>query len=259
VTEDLEQTARRIAERGPEMLTERIRAAFEEATAVHEDALTLQDEQLEQMAQRAADRADGMQWRRALAAVATQELGIGLGEALSHPAVVRAHAILGAPSYEEGLARLGPLPVAGGHAAEEPEDVEPAEPEDAALLEPVTPAEEPEAELDHHEPRPDPSAPLRVTGTHLGGIADLASPEHGVELWFSEEGLDIIRPTSEPLGRLSWGELQALEVPQARGRFVRRRRLQAYLVVRGRDGDASFEIPGLTPDELRQQLAPLME
>ena len=40
--------------------------------------------------QSAADRADGLQWRRALAEVAAEELGVTSPEALSHPAVARA-------------------------------------------------------------------------------------------------------------------------------------------------------------------------
>ena len=98
-----------------------------------------------------------------------------------------------------------------------------------------------------------------MRGVHLGGIADLASPEPGVELWFSDEGLDIIRATKEPLGRLSWEELRALEVPPARGRFGRRQTSRAFLVIRGDHGDASFEIPGVSPDELREHLAPMLD
>jgi hypothetical protein len=235
---ELEQTARRIAERGEDALIARLRGAFEEAAAAHADALALEDGQLERLVQGAAERADGLQWRRALAAVATDELGIGLGEALGHPAVVRAHAILGAPSYEAGLARLGPL---AGHPETGEIEVHLA----------VTDSREREQ---HESEADEPGLPIRVTATHLGGIADLASPEPGVELWFSEEGLDIIRPSKEPLGRLTWDEVRGLEVPEMRGRFARRRRSQAYLVIRGQEGDASFEVPGMTPEELREQL-----
>src|SRR5689334_43239 len=87
VTETLDHTARRIAERGREELVARLRPAYQEAASAHADVLELDDDQLEQMVQSAVDRADGLQWRRALAAVASDELGIGLGEALAHPAV----------------------------------------------------------------------------------------------------------------------------------------------------------------------------
>ena len=67
MTDTLEETAQRIAERGRDALLERLRPAFKDAAAKHADVLELSDEQLEQMVQRAADRADGLQWRRALA------------------------------------------------------------------------------------------------------------------------------------------------------------------------------------------------
>jgi hypothetical protein len=103
---DVEQAASRIAQRGRDALLARLRPAFHEAAAAHADLLELSDEQLEELVQRAADEADGLQWRRALAAVAAEELEISLGEALGHPAVARAHQLLGAPSYEDSLAAL---------------------------------------------------------------------------------------------------------------------------------------------------------
>ena len=106
MTDTLELTAKRIADQGRDALLARLRPAFADAASAHAGSLQLDDEQLEQMVQRAADRADGLQWRRALATVASEELGIGLGEALGHPAVERAQAIVGAPSYEDGLAAL---------------------------------------------------------------------------------------------------------------------------------------------------------
>jgi hypothetical protein len=106
VTDTLELTAKRIADRGRDALLARLRPAFADAAGAHAEILKLDGEQLEQMVQRAADRADGLQWRRALATVASEELGIGLGEALGHPAVERAQAIVGAPSYEDSLAAL---------------------------------------------------------------------------------------------------------------------------------------------------------
>ncbi len=87
MSDELEQTAQRIADRGREALTERMRPAFAQAAAAHADVLALGDEQVEAMVQRAVERADGMQWRTALATVASEELGIELGTALGHPAV----------------------------------------------------------------------------------------------------------------------------------------------------------------------------
>ena len=81
MTETLEHTAQRIADKGRDALLDRLRPAFAEATRAHAGLLDLDAEKVERMVQRAADRADGLQWRRALASVATDELGIGLGEA----------------------------------------------------------------------------------------------------------------------------------------------------------------------------------
>jgi len=102
----LEHTARRLAERGHDALLGRLRPAFAEAAARHSDVLTIEPDQLEEMVQHAAERADGLQWRRALASVAVEQLGISLSEALTHPAVARAQTITGAPSYEETVAKL---------------------------------------------------------------------------------------------------------------------------------------------------------
>ncbi|HTW12266.1 MAG TPA: hypothetical protein VME01_05960, partial [Solirubrobacteraceae bacterium] len=108
---DAQAVAEQIAARGREALVQRLRAAYAEAAAAHADVVSLDDERIESMVQAAADRADGLQWRRALANVAVDELGISLQEALSHPAVTRAQEIVGAPSYEASLAELIARPV----------------------------------------------------------------------------------------------------------------------------------------------------
>jgi hypothetical protein len=346
VTDTSEQTAEQIAARGREALIARLRPAFEEAAAAHSDVLQLGPEQIETMVQRAADRADGLQWRRALASVATEELGISLGEALSHPAVARAHELVGAPSYEDSLAELGPAtPRSGGVQTKAPEL--PAEPEPAAEAASAEPAEhgpeqasvaievdepspegaETETEQGDEQPEPgtheyhdpdldeededeahehaddddpegaanadvehdeedheraldgahaigdpgtaeyeledleeyyDDDEGLRVSVVHLGGIANLAPSETDIELLMSVEGLDIIRGSSDVLGRLEWDQVKALEVPLARGRRRMRKPGPTHLVVRTQRGDASFEVPEVTPEELLQHLAPVI-
>jgi hypothetical protein len=319
VTETVEHTARKIAEQGREALLARLRPAFEQAAATHGEGLELDEEQLERMVQRAADRADGLQWRRALAQVATEQLGIGLGEALGHPAVARAQAIVGAPSYEEALGDLGggkpaPAEEAAAEPASEPEpEPEAAEAPDADASEPSEPAaedeskptpdepadeESPEPEVEkapdeqaesaeepEHEPAPvaaptpapaasmparapapapaaaDTAAPsaLRLRAVHLGGIANLAPAEGDLELHLSDAGLDIVRgPERTPLGRLTWDEIVALEAPAVGGRFRRKRQGDAHMVIRSAQGSASFEIPGVTTDELSEHLAPML-
>jgi hypothetical protein len=108
---DVETQAHQIAARGREALVERTRTAYSDAVAAHADVISLDDEHIEAMVQSAVDRADGLQWRRALADVAAEEFGISATEALSHPAVLRAQTLVGAPSYEQSLAELIARPV----------------------------------------------------------------------------------------------------------------------------------------------------
>jgi hypothetical protein len=310
VSEDVEQAAERIAERGREALVARLRPAFEEAAAAHADVLELTPEQLEEMVQKAADRADGLQWRRALASVACEELRIPLSEALGHEAVVRAQELVGAPTYEESLAELaaaaraaegagaGGAPEAGESAVgDEPEAAPAGLAEDAQEEEPAPTAryeldelgqeqepyeeeeleeeefeaealeeEEPEAEEFEAEELEEEEQPyeeeerggeLRISVVHIGGIANLAPAEPGIELKLAEPGLDIVRSEGEVLGRLEWDQVRALEVPPPRRRL--RRGAATHLVIRTARGDASFEVPGISADELREQLSPILE
>jgi hypothetical protein len=314
MTDTDDHVAERIAERGRGALLERLRPAFRDAADAHSDLIQLDHDQLEQMVQRAADRADGLQWRRALASVATEELGIGLGEALGHPAVERAQRIVGAPSYEESLAELGlvsetkafedgaaepeidpevvsedasELAAAEAEAAveeveheehvavedaaleaqDESEQSEPESPDDAATDPSATEpsATEPSATESSEPERPEPDSPvtadastLRVNAIHQGGIANLAPEEGGLEIQLSEAGLDIARDDGDILGRLPWNEIDAIEVPAARG-MRRRRKRDAQLVVKTSQGEATFSIPSVTPDEFRQLLNPVVE
>lgn len=442
----VDSLAQQLAAQGRDALVERLRGAYADAAAAHSDIVRLDDARIEQMVQDAADRADGVQWRRALATVASQELGIDLSAALSHPAVARAQKLVGAPSYEDSLAELverkyepattsptpalddsGPLtavpaladpgtaipaapdpltavpatpdpvsaPTSGvtaesdGHhtgeaVIEEPEPLDgdggqddflppptplrPATPElqlphvddhagpanvpvaadlaggaleehdptdehrppppthtiggelsahtatpsprpagavppaDFSHLQPVEshvphdfaeheePAEHdpPTAAWDPHEdgawddeeefedddlaahpteahPAPEQAAlpldddddELRLSAFHLGGVANLATNKDAIDVLLSAHGLDILRPTGEIIGRLGWTEIENLEVPQPRGRRLRRAKGDtATLIVRTRHGDASFDVPGFSAEELRDLVEP---
>jgi hypothetical protein len=288
VTTDFsESDAQRLADRGRDALIERLRPAFYETAREHADILKLDDEQIEDMIQRAADRADGLQWRRALAALATEELGLSLGEALSSPVVARAQKLADAPSYEESLAALGldqpaarsaapASPAAGETTVAEDEAAAPPAPnlDDAAVAEdePVSDAEpaakheievEPEPagleEDDERVPAADGTTPesLRLDATHLGGIATLEAGEPDLELRIGAHGLDIARKPGRVLGRLRWREIRTLEVQTPRGLRRRRRGERAHLVIRTQHGDASFEVP-TSEAALQEQLAPLI-
>jgi hypothetical protein len=240
VTDALEQTARRIAERGRPALLEFLRPAFRRAAADHADVVGLDADQLERMVQAAADRADGLVWRRALAGVAREELGISLGEAVGHQAVARAQAIVGAPAYI-----APPDGAAGDRARPRPDEAagdegEPIEATNAGPSEPLAQA-------------------IRLPAVHLQGIADLRRDEGNLELRFSGAGLDILSTDNDDvLGRLSWTEIQGLDMPH-HGGLRRHRRSPPQLVVRTDRGEASFAVPGLTEKELRTHLAPMLE
>lgn len=398
----------RIASRGREALVERLRKAYADAATAHADLVSLDADRIEALVQSAADRADGLQWRRALANVASEELGVSLAEALTHPAVREAQDQLGAPSYEASLAELvarpvppppapepvaptpepepaaarepnehleavsadetyvellpeptpieeeqAPAPVQPEMMIDEPEahgatgELEAVEADDAVfellpapepvdyetgsyeaipyqveeaappLLEqvPYQPeAEEPAAEyvgeptqahvLDDVAPEfsgplaPEPPAPespetrgvepeppaaaaveqsygetygsehtdypppedenLQVLAYHLGGVANLPTGRDGLDLRLSESGLDILQPEGEIIGRLHWNEIDALEVVTVRGRLRKQARTLSRIVVRTKHGDASFEVPGLSSEDLQARVAPLV-
>jgi hypothetical protein len=237
-----DESAERIAERGREALLERLRGAFEEAAAAHADVLEIDDERLEQMVQRAADRADGLQWRRALASVATEELGIGLGEALGHPAVARAQELVGAPSYEDGLAAI---------AEGKPPEAGEAAPEDGAGEDgEVAPETEEEKE-------PSPSAlDIRLTVVHLDGLPEVEGKGE-LELLFSDDGLAVLGANDQAsLLHFRWSELRRLEVQPGRSRILRRRGARLVLAAGARRGN--FEARGVDAEELGQRLAPAL-
>ena len=159
-----EQIAQRLATRGRDALVERLRNAYAHAAEVHAEVLSFDGDRLETIVQGAADRADGLQWRRTLADLASGELGISLTDALAHPAVARAQELVGAPSYEDSLAALGRRPagqvsgersVNGGGSQAQPQD-EPAResmPQDDPKPPPVVELE-PDVELREEEEPP---------------------------------------------------------------------------------------------------------
>ena len=144
----LEASAAAIAQRGRELLLERLRVAYREAAAAHADVLQVDDERIETMVQRAIQRADGLQWRRALASAGAQELRITIAQALTHPAVERAQALADAPSYEQDIEALG----RGGHTRTDQGAAAPVPPPTATQPRPApAPAPSPPP---HRRPRP---------------------------------------------------------------------------------------------------------
>jgi hypothetical protein len=219
VTEGEELAARRIAARGREAVVERLRAAFAHTLASRGDQVAIAPDQLEELVQAAADRADGVVWRRALAGVAVDELGLSLAEAVDHPAVQRAQEMLRAPAYEA-----------------------PHRPRQA-----------------HRAPTSTAFAPVRVAALHLGGIETLPVRSSLLELRFSEAGLDVVDPRDgEAIGRLPWEDIAGLELSPPRRSLRRPRPGGAELVVRTERGLARFELPDVGEEQARHDLAPVL-
>ncbi|HWE10597.1 MAG TPA: hypothetical protein VG325_14690 [Solirubrobacteraceae bacterium] len=209
--EDLEERAQRIAEAGHRDVIARLHAALLRQAA--EAGVTLPADELERLAAAAGSRAGGALWRRALAGAAAGELGVPLGEAVEHPAVVRAHERVGAPPY-----------VSPGRSGA------------------------------------DPAHGLRIAAIHLGGIEALRVGERDIELRLSAAGLDVLkRSTGAPIGRLEWGQIESVELPRARRGLRARRRRGFELRVATERGRAGFELPGVTEEQLKDHIEPMLE
>jgi hypothetical protein len=237
--------AERIAEQGRQELHARLRAAFRHQAAARPEPVELSDEELETLVGAAAGRAGGVLWRRALAQAGTEALGIDLADAISHPAVQRAHELVGAPPYEDlyhdssdQAPELAPEPEAG-------DDEEPPEDGGAVLIIDADGNDQPQA--------------IRVAAVHLGGIATLRVGDSDIELRFSDAGLDVLKGSSgAAIGRLEWREIQTVDFSRSRrGLRAGRRRVQELHVGTGR-GRASFELPGLTEEQLKEHLEPMV-
>jgi hypothetical protein len=192
---DVETQAHQIAARGREALVERTRTAYGDAVAAHADVISLDDEHIEAMVQSAVDRADGLQWRRALADVAAQEFGISATEALSHPAVLRAQALVGAPSYEQSLAELiaRPVPLAAATS------VAPIADNGAAATAAVPEPEPPEPQPPLPEPLPEPPAPEPATAVALEEPQAIESGADGLETVEADDVMLELLPEPDPI------------------------------------------------------------
>jgi hypothetical protein len=224
VTADSEQAAERIVLHGRRELQARLRAAILRQAGSAAEPMTLEAAQLDELVERAAGRAGGVLWRRCLAGAATTELGIALGDAISHPAVQRAHALAGAPPYE-------------GAAEEHP-------------LAQVTLSEPTEGQT--------PLQALRLAAVHVSGIESLRNGETDLELRFSDAGLDLLKASSgAAIGRLLWSEIHGVEVANPR-RGLRPGRRVPELHVRAQSGRAAFQLPGMTSEQVNEHLEPVL-
>jgi hypothetical protein len=247
------ELAERVAQRGREVVAQRLRSAFAHQAAARGGGVDLESERMERMVQEAASRAGEALWRRSLAEAAMEELGIDLPEALAHPVLADAQELIDAQADV-------PLPPAEAT----PEISQATELQPHLDLGPDTERHEPRKPYrsePYAEPVPmiaDPHA-LRLSAVHLSGIETLYQGDDDLELRLSEAGLDVLkRSNGAAIGRLEWSEIETVALPAPkRGGLRSRRRTRELHVSTGR-GQAQFELPGLTDEELHEHLEPTL-
>ncbi len=216
---DEAQFVERIAERGRAVVLERLRTAFAHQVAAHGHGVKLDPARQERLVQESARQAGDALRRRSLAQALMEELEIELPQALAHPVVAQT---LG---HAPGGA---PVPAIGTPRA----------------LRAVHLIDTPQA--------------LRVSAVHLNGIETLRPGDRDIELRLSAAGLDVLKRSSgAAIGRLEWSEIEEAEVPPPR-RGLRGRHRARTLNVRTKRGQAQFELPGLTDEELHDHLKPTL-
>ena len=150
-------------------------------------------------------------------------------------------------SFPEAEPAFEPEPFAP--AAAHDADEYTAAPAPAAAAMPPTSAMEIEGTSDEPE--------VVFPAIHQGGVANLPTKREGLSVRLSGDGLDILQGDHDIIGRLIWDEIETLEVPHNRSRR-RRHEPHARLVVRTPHGDASFDVPGVSPDDLRDRVEPIV-
>jgi hypothetical protein len=226
--------AEQIAEQGRAELHARLRTAILRQVARAAEPVALSEADLDRLVAEAAGRAGGMLWRRCLAGAAAGALGIELADAVSHPLVQRAHELTGAPPYERA-------------------------PEEPVLAAPAATTTDAAAESDAAGAAGGGAAgALRLAAVHLSGIESLRSGESDLELRISYAGLDLIKASSgAAIGRLLWSEIHDVDVAGAR-RGLRPGRRAQELHVSAQRGRASFELPGMSAEQVKEHLEPVL-
>jgi hypothetical protein len=231
----------RITQRGREVVVERLRDAFAHQVATHDGGVDIDPERVELMVQEAAGRAGEALRRRSLAQAAMEELGIDLSAALAHPVVTD----VPEPAEAEPVPET---PEGEPHHLDLGSDPEHAQP---------WPAERHEHDADPVPMVADAQA-LRLSAVHISGIETLYQGEDDLELRLSEAGLDVLkRSNGAAIGRLEWSEIETVVLPAPK-RGLRNRRRSRELHVTTDRGQARFELPGLTDQQLHEYLEPTL-
>lgn len=99
---------------------------------------------------------------------------------------------------------------------------------------------------------------LLLDAVHVFGIETLEPGDPDIELRLADAGIDVRKPsTDEVIGRLRWNEVRSVAVQRPRRGLPGRRR--PALFVAGTDrGEVTFELPGVSDDEIIEHLDPLI-
>lgn len=233
--------AEQIAQRGLQELRRRLQTAITAQAARDAAPVVLSAAELDAFVSGAAQRAGAELWRRSLAQAGSEILGINLRDAIDHPAVRTAHEIVGAPPYDDGHVITTPGP--SSPAPEPAVGVEPAQPADPGISPGAAGGE-------------DTPGALRVEAIHMGGIDSLRVGERDLELRLSSEGVDVLKRSSgAAIGHLLWSEIDEVQTPRTRHGL---RRVQE-LHLDTPHGRASFELPGISEEQLADELLPLID
>jgi hypothetical protein len=213
----------RIAARARRLVRERLRAVLDGRTAATPapPGSELDDELLDQIADEEAERADGALLHVAVIHAVSEELGIEIEDALGHPAVDHVRDLL--------------------------RPVDEAEPADADI-----------AGDDGPRARPPLERALLLDAVHVFGIETLQPGDSDIELRLADVGIDVRKPsTAETIGRLRWDEVRTVAVQRPRRGLPGRRR--PALFVAGTDrGEVTFELPGVSDEEITEHVEPLI-
>jgi hypothetical protein len=234
----------RIAARARRVVRERLRAALDGQTAAATAAQlpsTVDDEVLDRIADEEAERAGGALLHVAVVHAVSQELGIEATDALAHPAVDRARELL---RQDDGT-RPADAGAGGGDPRRAPtlEAGERAAPTAGGVgARTVTPRQR----------------ALLLDAVHVFGIETLEPGDRDIELRFADVGIDVRKPsTAETIGRLRWDEVRTVVVERPRRGLPGRRRPGLFVAGTER-GEVTFELPGVSEDEITQHLEPLI-
>ena len=111
---------------------------------------------------------------------------------------------------------------------------------------------------DANRARPTRQRALLLDAVHVFGIETLEPGDEDIELRLADAGIDVRKPsTAEMIGRLRWNEVRSVAVQRPRRGLPGRRR--PALFVAGTDrGEVTFELPGVSDDEITEHLEPLI-